>query len=80
MYQNVDAYTLKLETTSCPFGSAVNEKEDRAIATSIAIKQDDMKADPLLTRAYRLCIPVERVQVDVVEEADVWAPRGLFLE
>jgi hypothetical protein len=52
---------------SCPFGSAVNKSDEKAIAASIAIKQDDMKANPLFTRAYRLYIPFERARVYVVE-------------
>lgn len=66
---------------SCPFGSAVNKNDDRAIAASIAIKQDDMKANPLFTRAYRLCIPFERVQgyVEVEEVKGSGTPRGLML-
>lgn len=54
-----DAYTLKLEIMSCPFGSAVNKNEDKAIAANIAIKQDDVKANPLFSRVYKLCIPFE---------------------
>lgn len=53
--------------TSLPFGSAVNKNADSAIAASIAIKQDDMKANPLFTRAYKLYIPFERLQVYVEE-------------
>ena len=59
VYRKVDAYTLKLEMTSPPFGSAVNKNDDSAIAASIAIKQDDMKANPLFTRAYKLYIPLQ---------------------
>src|SRR6266478_5741209 len=58
-YRKGDAYTLKLEMTSFPLGSAVNKKDDNAIAASIAIKQVDMKANPLFTRAYKLCIPLQ---------------------
>lgn len=57
---------MKLEMTSCPFGSAVNKNDDRAIAASIVIKQDDMKANPLFTRANKLYILLERVQAYVV--------------
>ena len=77
-YLKVGAYTLKLEMTSCPFGSAVNKNDDSAIAANIAIKQDDMKANPLFTRAYKLCIPFERVRayVEVQEEVrGTGAPR-----
>ena len=73
----VDAYTLKLEMTSWPFGSAVNKKDDSAIAASMAIKQDDMKANPLFTRAYRLCIPVQASSAYVVEVEDSGTPRDL---
>jgi hypothetical protein len=62
VYCEADAYTLKLKMVSCPFGSAVNRNEDSAMAASIAIKQDDMKAKPLFTRAYKLYIPFERVR------------------
>ena len=48
---------------SCPLGSVVNKNEERAIATSIAIRQDDIKANPLFTRAYKLYIPFERVEM-----------------
>jgi hypothetical protein len=67
MYYEAGAYTLKLEMTSCPFGLAVNTNDESVIAASIVIKQDDMNANPLFTRAYRLYILFERVQVCVVE-------------
>lgn len=63
--------------TSLPFGSAVNKNDDNAIAASITIIQDDMKANPLLTRAYRLYIPFERVQVYVEGVKGTGASRGL---
>lgn len=75
MCYKVDAYTLKLEMTSCPLGSAVNTKDDSAIAASIAIKQEDAKANPLFARAYRLYIPFERVQVCVAEVKGSGAAR-----
>ena len=60
----------------------MKRNDDRAIAASIAIKQDDMKANPLFTRAYKLYIPFERIEVYVVEEVTVevsGTPRGLTL-
>jgi hypothetical protein len=55
----------------------VNTNDDNAIATSIAIKQDDMKANPLFTRAYRLYIPFKRVQECVVEVKGSGTARDL---
>lgn len=73
------AYILKLEMMSCPFVSAVNTNDDSAIAASNAIRQDDMKANPLFTRAYRLYISFERVQVCVVEVKGPSTARDLTL-
>ena len=53
--------------------------DDSAIAANVAIKQDDMKANPLFARAYRLCMPFERVQVCVAEVKGSGVARDLTL-
>lgn len=57
----------------------MNTNDDSAIAANIAIKQDDIKANPLFTRAYRLYILFERVLVCVVKVKGSDAARDLAL-
>ena len=57
----------------------MNKNEDNAIAANIAIRQDDVKANPLFTRAYKLCMCFERVQVYVVEVRGAGTARDLVM-
>lgn len=48
--------TLIEDTRRSPLGSAVNKKDDKAIAPRRAIRHDDRMAERLLIRWYTLCI------------------------
>lgn len=47
----VNTHTFIDDTRRSPFGSAVNTKDERAIAPRRAIRHDDRMADRLLIRA-----------------------------
>lgn len=52
----INTHTLTERTPTSPFGSAVNAKEERAMAAKSAIMQDESSAETLLIRENILCI------------------------
>lgn len=48
--------TLTVSTDIVPLGSAVNRRDERAIAARSPMMQEDRKAETLLTREKMLCI------------------------